>query len=143
MPSLPTTTLINLLAQTLDKMVNFAEERRQFVKELVNKNLPQFAGKPLLKPLSRIAHFHYGRKVKLGLDETLLIDLLKKNRLNPHTVYRWFLLEYAPPDVQCLLDEGKVSLKDAQKQSTVVRTERRMELSIKILEEIRVIVKDM
>jgi hypothetical protein len=53
-----------MLGLTLDKMVNFAEERRQFVKDLVYKNLPQFAGKPLLKPLSRIAHFHYGRKVK-------------------------------------------------------------------------------
>jgi len=124
-------------------MVDFAEAKRNEVRALVQKDLPQLSSVQLLKPLSRIAHYHYGRKVKLSLNDTLLIDLLKKNRLNPHTVYRWFLLEYAPDDVKLLLSEEKISLKDAQKQSKVLRGERRAELGIKILDEIRGIVKDM
>lgn len=93
--------------------------------------------------LSRIAHYHYGRKIKLSIDETLLLNLIKKLRLNPHTVYRWFLLEYAPEDVQVLLEEGKISLKNAAKESKIRRTERRMELGVKIIDEIRQIVGDM
>lgn len=124
-------------------MADFAENKRSEIRQMVQTELSQLSSVQLLKPLSRIAHYHYGRKVKLSLNETLLIDMLKKHRLNPHTVYRWFLLEYAPDDVKLLLSEEKISLKDAQKQSRVLRGERRAEIGIKILDEIRGIVKDM
>lgn len=124
-------------------MADFADDKRNQVRAIVQAELPQLSSVQLLKPLSKIAHYHYGRKVKLSLNDTLLIDLLKKHKLNPHTVYRWFLLEYAPDDVKLLLSEEKISLKEAQKQSRVLRGERRAELGIKILDDIRSIVKDM
>ena len=125
------------------KPVNYAEEKRKEVQCKIANELPQLSGKSINKMLSRIAHQQYGRRIKLSLDETLLLSFLKKHRYNPHTVYRWFLLEYAPEDVQFLLGEGKISLKDAAKESKVRRTERRMELGMKIIDEIRGIVKDM
>jgi hypothetical protein len=125
------------------KPVNYAEEKRKEVIARIAIELPQLSGKSINKMLSRIAHQQYGRKIKLSLNETLLFSFLKKHRYNPHTVYRWFLLEYAPEDVQVLLEEGKISLKDAAKESKIRRTERRMELGLKIVEEIRGVVKDM
>lgn len=125
------------------KPVNYAEEKRKEVSARIVSELPQLSGKSINKMLSRIAHQQYGRNIKLSLDETLLLNFLKNHKYNPHTVYRWFLLEYAPEDVQVLLEEGKISLKDAAKESKVRRTERRMELGMKIINEIRSIVKDM
>jgi len=125
------------------KKVNYAEEKRKEVLALIEKELPQLSGKSITKMLSRIAHQRYGRKIKLSLNESLLLNLIKRKRYNSHTVYRWFLLQYAPEDIQVMLEEGKISLKDAAKESTIRRQERRMEIGIKIIDEIRAIVKDM
>ena len=125
------------------KPKNYAQIKRQEIISKIELDLPQLRDKSITKMLSRISHYHYGRKIKLSLNETLLFNLIKKLKLNPHTVYRWFLLEYAPEDVQLLLEEGKISLKDASKESTIRRTERRMELGVKIIDEIRQIVGDM
>lgn len=125
------------------KKKNYAQIKRQEILLEIEINLPQLRDKSITKLLSRISHYYYGRKIKLSLNETLLFNLIKKLKLNPHTVYRWFLLEYAPEDVQLLLEEGKISLKEASKESTIRRTERRMELGVKVIEEIRQIVGDM
>jgi hypothetical protein len=123
--------------------VNYAQVKREEILAKISIDLPQLRDRSITKMLSRIAHYHYGRKIKLSIDETLLLNLIKKLRLNPHTVYRWFLLEYAPEDVQVLLEEGKISLKNAAKESKIRRTERRMELGVKIIDEIRQIVGEM
>jgi len=125
------------------KKKNYAQIKRQEILMEIENNLPQLRDKSINKLLSRISHYYYGRKIKLSLNETLLFNLIKKLKLNPHTVYRWFLLEYAPEDVQLLLDDGRISLKEASKESTIRRTERRMELGVKVIEEIRQIVGDM
>ena len=125
------------------KKKNYAQIKRQEILMEIENNLPQLRDKSINKLLSRISHYYYGRKIKLSLNESLLLSLLKRKRYNSHTVYRWFLLQYAPEDIQVMLEEGKISLKDAAKESTIRRQERRMETGIKIIDEIRAIVKDM
>ena len=133
----------HLLLEMSRKPKNYAQEKREEVLNRLKAELPQLSDRSITKMLSRIAHYQYGRRIKLSIDETILLNFLKKYKYNPHTVYRWFLLEYAPEDVQVLLEEGRISLKDASKESRIRRTERRMELGVKIIDEIRQIVGDM
>ena len=84
------------------------------------------------------------RKLKpLTEAEKLLLDYLLKNKLNPKTTYRWFLVSKLPEDIQERLRRGVISVSEARKVSTNRLLQRDSNTGLIMLEEITNIVRSL
>lgn len=64
----------------------------------------------------RCVKFKTGQVKKLSKEESMIYDLLLKNKLNPKTVYEWLLLENVPAHIKEKLVQKKISLNEARIQ---------------------------
>jgi len=83
--------------------------------------------KELLAPISqdkftiralvmRCVKYRVGQVKKLNAAEAKTYDLLLKNSLYPKTVYRYLLLEDAPPHIREKLEQKKICMETAREQ---------------------------
>lgn len=67
--------------------------------------------------LCHCVYHKQGRKSELLGEEREFYDFLMKNKLNPKTLYEYFLFYDAPDHIKAQLREGKISLREAQSRS--------------------------
>jgi len=77
----------------------------------------------------------------LTQSERVLYDFLLRNKLNPTTVYRWFLATRIPEDVKQKLADHKIGYKTAMRISYNRKKARDSNIGLIMVEEIRNIVR--
>lgn len=138
------------------KKINIFDECFRIRQEL-NRIIPEVKPEGLLKILARCRRYYegslyYGRRVKkdqakskkkeeLTTIERLVYDYLLRNKLNPSTTYRWFLVVRVPSDVKEKLEKGLISVKKALEINRNRKKAQESSTGLLILEEMREIIK--
>jgi len=91
-------------------------EQIESVKRILEPAVPDGDSSRICGLTLRCVRYKLGQVKKLNSVEAKTYDLLLKNKLNPKTVYEWFLVENAPPYIKEKLSQGKMGLRTARAQ---------------------------
>ena len=83
------------------------------------------------------------RKRELTGAETILLDYMMKNKLNPSTTYRWMIACRIPADIKEKLAKGQVSFVKAMQISANRKKVRESNIGLMMIEEINNIVRSL
>ncbi len=90
--------------------------------------------------LSHCKYYRRGRLKTLTKEEMLLNDFLLKKDLNPKTLYELFVFADYPENLKTLLQENKISMREAQ--GRCVRQRRLLDstTAVELMEEMKTII---
>ncbi len=91
-------------------------EQIESVKRILSSVVPEGESFRRRGLVLQCVKFKIGQIKKLDANESMVYDLLLKNKLNPKTVYIWLLLENVPLHIKEKLVQKKISLNDARVQ---------------------------
>ena len=122
------------------------------IREKINVIVPEIDGERMLAILCHIRRdfenkYFYGRrgrtdiKLELTANERLIKEIILKDRLNPSTVYRWFLASRIPSDVMYKLRHGMISQKKAYEISVNRKSKQKSGDSVILMENMREIIR--
>ncbi len=90
------------------------------VRELVNAVYPILSLVEIKEILQFLANNWHGNKQKkhttLTQQQLAIYELLINNSYNPATVYKWFLLATAPPEIKEKMAQEQISIRDALRE---------------------------
>ena len=123
------------------------------VREHIKQEIPELSGDGLIQMLSHCRNYyngnlHYGRRAikenelrvrDLTKAERILYDLILRLKLNPGTVYRWFLATRVPDDIKEKLRNNQISQRKALEIASNRRRAKSSNLGLLMMEEIRTI----
>src|SRR3989344_2126723 len=103
------------------KRENVFTKADEFVK-WIRERIPEAMFHDCRRWTGRLANNYYYRKkpkknYRLTEEELIVHDILLEKKLSPTTAYRWLILCSSPEDVQQLLKQKKISIKDAFKEN--------------------------
>jgi hypothetical protein len=101
------------------KRKNVFEKADEFVKK-VRERIPEASFHDCKKWAGRISNnYSYKKKptIKLSKNEVIVNDVLLEMDLVPTTAYKWLILCDSPGDVQELLKQKRISIRDAFKEN--------------------------
>jgi len=133
-------------------------DRVSEIKQQLKQIIPEVEGSRLITMLCHCRRYYegdlyYGRRTanpeekkkrkQLDLTQTerILYDFLIRNKLNPSTIYRWFLAVRVPEDIKDKLAKGQISYKKAMEISYNRKRVRESNIGLMMLEEMRIIVR--
>ena len=119
--------------------------------------LPEVEEDKIIMMFSHVRNFFYGklyygrrevpenklRKRELTKAETILLDYMMKNKLNPSTTYRWMIACRVPADIKEKLAKGQVSIMKAMQISANRKRVRESNTGLMMIEEINNIVRSL
>jgi len=123
------------------------------IKEHIKTFFPEIGSDKILAIMSHCRRFYEGnlhdgrdscskKPRPLSHNERLIYSYLRKNNLNPSTVYRWFLAARIPADIRSQLARGVISQKKAFQLSANRLRNRISREGLFMMEEIRQIIKN-
>jgi len=87
--------------------------KAELVKNMVEEEIGVVTGDMLLTLMCHLNHFWLDRrKEPLTEKEMTVYSILNKEKLNPCTVYSWFLASKAPSDVRLRYERGKINSRE-------------------------------
>jgi hypothetical protein len=104
----------SLLVLEVNEMDVFKKAQEAY--RLIRKEV-KLDGEELVKTIGRVANGS-----KLTKDELKIYELLLAKKLNPNTVYRWFLATTAPDHIRTKLRSGQISIRDALHMRNKIRS---------------------
>ncbi len=122
------------------------------IKDYIKTAIPEIDESKILTLMSHCRRFHEGnlvygrigskkaRKIPLSANERIVYSFLIQQKLNPSTVYRWFLASRIPADIRSQLASGRISQKRAFKLSANRLRNRMSREGMLLIESIRDIV---
>lgn len=128
-------------------------DKVQEVRQRITMDLPNLNGDRLIHILSHCRRYYegnlyYGRRGNsdnlrrirdLSKDERIVYELILQMKLNPSTLYRWFLATRVPADIKEKLSKGLIGQKKALEISANRRRVRESNVGLLMIEEIRTI----
>lgn len=112
-------------------------ERIESVKCLLEPFVPDRDGFRIRGFCRRCIQFRLGQVEKLNGDEAGVYDLLLAQKLNPKTVYEWFLLEGVPGHLKEKLEKNGIGLKEAREEFVKWKRFSGSRVGNELMEEIR------
>lgn len=91
--------------------------------------------------LSRCSHFHAKERKDLDTDAMIVYEQLKRMKLHPCTVYKWFLAYRAPDPLLNRLNDKQLTQKQVLHLATYQRRYREMEKGQDIMKHLRSLVR--
>jgi len=96
------------------------------LKDGLEKEVGKYEDNFLSLTMGRLEQWHYPKKRKKGMtlskDEAKIYEYLRSNKLNPSTMYKWFLACKSTGDVARGLREGTIGLKEALRGTRPFKT---------------------
>lgn len=149
-------TFINTHIREKGKKINIFDKVNQIRKDLKSL-LPEIEDDKIIQMFSHVRNFFYGnlhygrrnvpenkrRKRTLTKAETILLDYMMKNDLNPSTTYRWMIACRVPSDIKEKLVKGQVSIIKALQISANRKRVRESNTGLMMIEEINNIVRSL
>ena len=147
---------INKQIRENGKKINIFDKVNRIRKDLKSL-LPEIEDDKIIHMFSHIRNFFYGnlhygrrnvpenkrRKRKLTNAETILLDYMMKNNLNPSTTYRWMIACRVPADIKDKLAKGQISITKAMQISANRKRVRESNTGLMMIEEINNILKSL
>ena len=147
---------INTQIREKGKKINIFDKVNQ-IRSDIKSLLPEIEEHKIIPMFSHIRNFFYGnlyygrqnipenkqRKRELTKAETILLDYMMKNKLNPSTTYRWMIACRVPADIKEKLAKGQVSIMKAMQISANRKRVRESNTGLIMIEEINNIVRSL
>ncbi|MBI2508097.1 hypothetical protein HYV89_04035 [Candidatus Woesearchaeota archaeon] len=147
---------INTQIREDGKKVNIFDKVNRIRSDLKSL-LPEIEDDKIIHMFSHARNFFYGklhygrrnvpenrlRKRELTPAETILLDYMMKNKLNPSTTYRWMIACRVPADIKEKLAKGQVSIMKAMQISANRKRVRESNTGLMMIEEINNIVRSL
>jgi len=147
---------INTQIREKGKKVNIFDKVNQ-IKNDLKSLLPEIEDDKIIPMFSHVRNFFYGklyygrrnvpenmqRKRELTKAETLLLDYMMKNNLNPSTTYRWMIATRVPSDIKEKLAKGQISFVKAMQISANRKRVRESNTGLMMVEEVNNIVRSL
>jgi len=147
---------INTKIREKGKKINIFDKVNQIKKD-IKSLLPEVEDDKILLMFSHVRNFFYGdlhygrhgirenkqRKRKLTKAETILLDYMMRNNLNPSTTYRWMIATRVPADIKEKLAKGQISFAKAMQISANRKKVRESNTGLMMIEEINNIVRSL
>jgi len=149
-------TFINKQIRENGKKINIFDKVNRIRKDLKSL-LPEVEDDKIIIMFSHVRNFFYGnlhygrrnvpenkrRKRSLTKAETILLDYMMKNNLNPSTTYRWMIACRVPSDIKEKLIKGQVSITKAMQISANRKRVKESNTGLMMIEEINNIVRSL
>ena len=147
---------INTQIREKGKKINIFDKVNQ-IRNDIKSLLPEIEEDKIIPMFSHVRNFFYGklyygrravpenkqRKRELTNAETILLDYMMKNKLNPSTTYRWMIACRIPADIKEKLAKGQVSFVKAMQISANRKKVRESNIGLMMIEEINNIVRSL
>ena len=147
---------INKQIRENGKKINIFDKVNQIRSDLKSL-LPEVEDDKIIPMFSHVRNFFYGklhygrrnvpgnekRKRELTKAETILLDYMMKNNLNPSTTYRWMIACRVPADIKEKLAKGQVSIAKAMQISANRKKVRESNTGLMMIEEINNILRSL
>ena len=147
---------INTQIREDGKKINIFDKVNQIKKDLKGL-LPEVEEDKIIPMFSHIRNFFYGnlhygrrsipenkqRKRKLTKAETILLDYMMRNNLNPSTTYRWMIATRVPADIKEKLAKGQLSFRKAMQISANRKRVRESNTGLMMVEEVNNILRSL
>jgi hypothetical protein len=147
---------INTQIRENGKKVNIFDKVNK-IKNDIKTLLPEIEDDKIIPMFSHVRNFFYGklhygrrnvpenmqRKRNLTKAETILLDYMLKNNLNPSTTYRWMIACRIPADIKEKLSKGQVSIAKAMQISANRKRVRESNTGLMMVEEINNIIRSL
>jgi hypothetical protein len=147
---------INTQIRERGKKINIFDKVNQ-IKSDLKSLLPEIEEDKIIPMFSHVRNFFYGklyygrrevlenkqRKRKLTNAETILLDYMMKNKLNPSTTYRWMIATRVPADIKEKLAKGQLSFKKAMQISANRKRVKESNTGLMMIEEVNNIVRSL